>query len=437
MKHLLQITIASCMFMLFSNTTTLHAQLFVDDSFDAETMVLDFFDSQQQALMIENITFTGADGSMGFFEGSECNVGLNAGILMTTGTIENAIGPNNQGLQTGHNQTNGDSDLDAIEGVLGTNDACILEFDIVPFVDSLVFHYVFASEEYLEFVDSFNDVFAFFVSGPGYTENTNIALIPNTDIEVSINNINADDYSQYYVNNGNGSSAPQDTDATVVQYDGFTTPLTAVMHVVAGETYHIKLAIADDSDSALDSGVFLSVESLGGSPQLATISDFSAETTVADGLTVSFQNEARYGTDWLWDFGDGNTFEGRYPEPHTYATAGVYTVSLTTSNYCCSTTESFEVGVGGVQVGINENASYDFNYATFMVYPNPTDGQIQIILPNSDESTISLYDVAGKLVHQEKVFGQLNMNLDAFGKGIYWVNVRSNEDVYTQKIVNF
>ena len=205
------------------------------------------------------------------------------------------------------------------------------------------------------------------------------------------------------------------------------------MHVEVGETYHIKLAVADAGDGILDSGVFLSVESLGGNPQLATVSGFSAETTAIDGLTVSFENQAKYGTAWHWDFGDGTTFEGRYPEPHTYAAAGVYTVSLTTSNYCCSTTESFEIGVGGMNVGFEE--TLDDSY--FTVYPNPTDGQIQITLPSSDETTVSLYDVAGKMLHQEKAFGQLNMNLDAFGKGVYWINTSSKEGVYTQKVVHF
>ena len=433
MKHVLQLAIVGCGLLLFANTTTLNAQLFVDGNFDAETMVLDFFDSQQQALIIENVTFTGSQGSVGFFEGSECNVGLNAGILMSSGNIETAIGPNDLGGAGDNLQQNGDSDL-TIASLSDTYDACVLEIDIVPFVDSLVFHYVFGSEEYLEFVDNgYNDIFAFFVSGPGYDENTNIALIPNTNIPVSIDNVNEGNNSQYYINNGNGTSTPQNIDDTFIQYDGITTPLTAVMHVEVGETYHIKLAVADAGDGILDSGVFLSVESLGGNPQLATTADFSAETTATDGLTVSFENQAKYGTAWHWDFGDGTTFEGRYPEPHTYAAAGVYTVSLTTSNYCCSTTESFEIGVGGMNVGFEE--TLDDSY--FTVYPNPTDGQIQITLPSSDETTVSLYDVAGKMLHQEKAFGQLNMNLDAFGKGVYWINTSSKEGVYTQKVVHF
>ena len=54
--------------------------------------------------------------------------------------------------------------------VSSTGDAVVLEFDFVPSSDTASFNYVFASEEYLTFVNSsFNDVFAFLISGPGIT----------------------------------------------------------------------------------------------------------------------------------------------------------------------------------------------------------------------------------------------------------------------------
>ena len=39
------------------------------------------------------------------------------------------------------------------------NDAAVLEFDFIPTSDSISFKYVFGSEEYLEWVNSFNDAF--------------------------------------------------------------------------------------------------------------------------------------------------------------------------------------------------------------------------------------------------------------------------------------
>src|SRR5690606_15969665 len=89
-----------------------------------------------------------------------------------------------------------DSDLQAISG-MNIHNAAILEFDFVPNGDSLVFRYVFASDEYPSFTCSnYNDAFGFFISGPGitgpFTNNAiNIALIPGTNTPVAVNTVNS------------------------------------------------------------------------------------------------------------------------------------------------------------------------------------------------------------------------------------------------------
>ena len=52
--------------------------------------------------------------------------------------------------------------------------------------------------------------------------------------------------------------------------NGYTTVLTAVYPVICGETYHIKLAIGDGSDTILDSVVILEEEVLGHPSQRPT-----------------------------------------------------------------------------------------------------------------------------------------------------------------------
>ena len=236
----------------------LQAQLVVDNSMTDEEMVQSL---AGEGVEVSNIIFDCPDGAYGTFNGANSNVGMNAGLLLTSGTIENAIGPNNSGGQTGGNSAPGDSDLDQIAGVLGTQDACAVYFDVAVASDTLKFNYVFGSEEYLEFVGSFNDVFAFYIEGPGVPFQ-NIALIPNTTTAVSINNVNDNTNSQYYVNNGDGNSPPQNTDVTAIQYDGFTTVLEAKKAVIPCETYTLKLVVADDLDTSLDSGVFIEAGSL-------------------------------------------------------------------------------------------------------------------------------------------------------------------------------
>ncbi|MGB0933030.1 MAG: choice-of-anchor L domain-containing protein [Lishizhenia sp.] len=223
---------------------------------------------------ISNVNYTGSSQSLGYFDGSNTNIGLDEGVILTTGTINNngngPHGPNNSagsGVDlngAGYNRLN-----NLLDGG-STFDATILEFDFVPFSDTVKFNYVFASEEYPEFVGSdFNDIFAFFISGPGIVGEKNMAIVPGTNAAVAINNVNNGPANigpctncPSYINNGDGNSAPYNSSNFYVQYDGFTIPLQAISDVQCGETYHLIMAVADVGDGQWDSGIFLEGGSL-------------------------------------------------------------------------------------------------------------------------------------------------------------------------------
>ncbi len=181
-----------------------------------------------------------------------------------------------------------------------TQNAAILEFDFIPISDSVSFRYVFGSDEYPEFVgEGFNDVFAFFISGPGFAGSYNMAQIPVVGGAVSIDNINNGNANTgpcqncaYYVNNGTGTTAPEDGSEFYIQYDGFTTVMEAVAEVQCGETYHLRIAIADASDQQYDSGIFLEANSLQSFAPLETevelsLDGFGDGETMAEGCEVA------------------------------------------------------------------------------------------------------------------------------------------------------
>ena len=223
-----------------------------------------------QGVETSNITYTGHEFGSGRFYG-ESNIAIDAGVILTSGRASLSKGPNNQANATFQAGTPGDAALNQLSGST-TLDACVLEFDFVPQSNIVEFRYVFASEEYPEYANSsYNDVFGFFISGPdiygpfpsppGFPNGAqNIALVPQVlpPAYVSINNINHIVNSQYYVANGTGSTPNQNP---YIQYDGFTTVLTARAVVIPCQTYHIKLAVADISDRSYDSGVFLEANS--------------------------------------------------------------------------------------------------------------------------------------------------------------------------------
>jgi hypothetical protein len=267
--------------LLFGLFFSKHAfsQLTVDSSQPINLVIQNLLGPNVQ---FSNVTFSGGADQIGLFNSTTSNLPFPTGVIMGTGGISNAIGPNDSGSSslTGGNFGATDADLNTLDG-LTHNDAAILEFDFIATGTSISFDYVFASEEYPEFTGAsgncgnVSDVFGFFLSGPGIAgtfsnASVNIALIPGTTQFVSINNLNAGcdglavpggadcNYCEYYVYNGTGTDMPYSGSANYIQYDGMTVVLTATYdNLECGQTYHIKLAIADVSDTAWDSAVFL------------------------------------------------------------------------------------------------------------------------------------------------------------------------------------
>lgn len=265
-----------------------------------------------------NIQYKGSLQAVGYFNGSKSNIGLDDGIILSTGYITTGIGPNNDsGLYTDDSLgTQGDQDLrDSVIRFADSYDAAVLEFDFIPVGDSLSFLYVFASEHYPELVCSpYNDGFGFFLDGPnpagGFYNRDNIALIPGKEVPVAINTVNSGqvgailnsgacdyadpnwrDNSIYFVDNGDGSpNTPQYTDSTVVQYNGFTTVLTAKAAVVPCQSYHIKLAIADGLTAQFNSAVFLGARSFSGGLEILTesLADSNFVDEGCETITINF-----------------------------------------------------------------------------------------------------------------------------------------------------
>ena len=183
-----------------------------------------------------------ANIASGLFSGGAGIVGIDTGILLTSGSVNNVVGPNNETDASLQNGVGGDAALSALAGQ-PTFDASILTINFTPTGDNVQFSYVFGSEEYPEFVNQFNDVFAFFVNG------TNFALIPGTNTPVSINTVNAGVNSGFFVDNTSG--------VRNTQLDGFTQVLSFLAPVTPNVQNTLRLAIADSRDDILDSAVFL------------------------------------------------------------------------------------------------------------------------------------------------------------------------------------
>ncbi|OFY69589.1 MAG: hypothetical protein A3G23_11170, partial [Bacteroidetes bacterium RIFCSPLOWO2_12_FULL_37_12] len=301
----------------------------------------------QSNVDIQSLTFRGDIRAFGsFIKKSSEKLGINQGILLSTGNATDATGPNTAGSKKSTPLgTDGDPDGDdQIRNLVGdastvTQDAAVIEITFTPAFNNFSFNYVFASEEYNDFVcQSYNDAFGFFLSGPdpnnpGYSyENMNIATIDETNIYVSINTINncVNDCSQ-----GENCHSIKFIDNTTkiddIEFDGFTTALNAKANVVPCTTYTLKIVIADVKDADFDSGVFLESGSFQSTDILITA---QGNTTICAGdkVTLKAPDNLMAPLNWKWYVGGlpiaGTTSLTTYDA----TTAGFYSIGVLEGN---------------------------------------------------------------------------------------------------------
>lgn len=218
-----------------------------------------------------NVVFTGSPVQIGEITGFDpAEFPIEAGLILSTEVANNPANVDDGCVDEfidDNLEVSGDNDLLTIANsvppligqsfsVSSVNDVCAIEFDFVATGDTIRFNYVFGSDEYLAWINSqYNDIFGFFLSGPGingpYTDNAiNLAEVPGSDpqLAITISSVNNVTNSAYYVDNPGND---------ILCQNGYTVKLTAESEVECGETYHIRLAIADGSDTALESIVIL------------------------------------------------------------------------------------------------------------------------------------------------------------------------------------
>jgi hypothetical protein len=209
---------------------------------------------------ISNVSMSAAVGAAGTFSGGTGIIGFDSGIVLSTGNIISLVGPNYSDYTTFRNQFPGDDDLDELIPGYVTMDATVLEFDFeCEGAVTASFQYVFASEEYNEYVDSiYNDVFAFYLNGVNIGNVPTVCSHPGLPVAINSFNcenpynppfgLNCDCYRNNDVSDGGG-----DIDT---EMDGLSQVIFADGSLLPGVN-HIKIAIADAGDMNYDSNVMI------------------------------------------------------------------------------------------------------------------------------------------------------------------------------------
>jgi gliding motility-associated-like protein len=332
----------------------------VDEGFTPQYLVNDVLINSSCAnvlnVSVSGGNFASGEKSFGYFDATGTSFPFQNGIVLSTGKIVNAQGPNTSLSDDGGNMGwNGDPDLNQALGLSNTFNATVLEFDFIPLGNKISFDYIFSSEQYLSNPMSnqcnFTDGFAFLLRRNGETNYQNLAVVPNTNIPVKVNTVR-----------GSGTICPAANETyfdafndTVhpTNFNGQTKVLTAQSDVIPGETYHIKLVIADEGNHRFDSAIFLG----GGSFNFGI--DIGDDRLIATGNplcpneTLAVDATQIGATSYQW-YKDTNLIPGATNATYNITSAGDYLVEI---NYgpTCQTTGAIKIEYAETLV-INQNS---------------------------------------------------------------------------------
>jgi gliding motility-associated-like protein len=305
-------------------------------------------------VIVNNITSStgtnfGSTNGIGYFTNTNPAFPLQSGVILSTGNVLNAQGPNSSQLNDGATTWPGDANLEATllaSGItMSSTNATVLEFDFTPFSPNFNFQFLFASEEYGNFQCQFSDAFAFLLTDKTSGVTSNLAIVPGSTLPISVVTIRDFLYnsscpsvnSEYFGAFNGGSLAS--TSAT--NFNGQTKILNATATLIPNRQYHIKLVIADRQDSSADSAIFLGANSFNiGQDVLGQDLTVANNNAICDGQNYTINS----GLDptiysFAWTF-NGNPVGGNTPNL-SITQPGTYGLTYTIKSSNCTVTTDF------------------------------------------------------------------------------------------------
>ena len=412
--------------VLFSINIGIAQNILIDENYTPQQLVQDILINSGCA-SITNVTVSGAnysngDKSFGYFNRNGSIFAIDEGVILSTGKVANAPGPNNSLLSDGGDISwPGDNDLNSALGVSNTFNATVLEFDFIPQGNKISFDFQLSSEQYLSNPSSnqcnYTDGFAFLLREVGTTTYQNLALIPGTNTPIKINTVRGSGTvcpaanSQYF-DAFNGSTYP-------TNFNGQTVVFTAQSTVVPNTQYHIKLVVADQGNHQYDSAIFLKAGSFN------TNANLGDDRTVANGNPLCnnelpYRLETNSAGSHKW-FLNGNEISGETNSFLDINQGGTYSVEITipgctpsptdeivieiAPNLIQSTTTTFtECDIIGAQDGIS---SFDLNSIIPQIFTNlPVNFQVGLFeSPTSTTALSSSYQ--NTIPYQQTLYAKI------------------------------
>jgi hypothetical protein len=252
--------------------------------------------------------------------------------------------------------------------------------------------------------------------------------VSNLVIEVCYDN------SSYTVN----SSVFFETLTRTGTIDGYTDNTTAggcTPGTVLGATYgfgrpNMKIVAEAQACSNVRTPVVMNIDSTS-ADAVASFLEVNAATG-----TFEFYAGGSTGQTFSWTFGDGGSATGD-TVTHSYASAGVFTATLTVTDSTCNTTDVFGFVVTS-HIGLGENILNQH----MMVFPNPNSGTFQVRISGASEfeGQLEVMNLMGQVVASIPVDKRSNvhevaMDLTNYPKAVYMLRLSGTEGQTVLRVI--
>tara|TARA_R110000868_G_scaffold51116_9_gene162412 strand:- start:4542 stop:6875 length:2334 start_codon:yes stop_codon:yes gene_type:complete len=350
-------TILLCILFFFCTTIGKAQYITVNDTYTAQNLV-DLLTNKSPCANTSNPnvtgdTFSGLKNSYSYFNSGTSNFPFTEGVLLSTWSSTNSVGPFIRNQGGGSSFWKGDNDLDQALGIKSIN-ATVLEFDFTPLTNFVNFNYIFASNEYQDdFPCRFSDGFAFLIKENGSTGTyKNLAVLPNTTTPVSSENVHPTISFTNTTGSTSGCAAKNETyfgqintsptNTSPINYSGQTVVLNAQTDVIAGNSYHIKLVIADDEFEYYDSAVFLQAGSFTSKVDLGADRLLATNNGICFGQNYIIDTKLPASYSYKW-YKNNILLIGETSPSYLVKDAGTYKVEITLNPTICLATSEIKI----------------------------------------------------------------------------------------------
>jgi len=408
------------------------SQITIDESLTIQELVEDVLINSSCAEVSNFSSITGTDfgdlNGIAAFDANGSDFPFSSGIILSSGYAQSAPGPNLNISSDGGFAWPGDADLETYTTATNTNNASFIQFDFVPFINQISFNFIMASEEYNQnFECTFSDAFAFILTDQTTGDVQNLAVLPGTNIPIEVTNIreevpgqcaavNPEFFDKYNFEPFN----PAADSAT--NFNGQTVQLTAMADVTIGNTYTIKLVVADETDTAFDIAVFLEASSFNiGQVDLGGDILLGSGDALCTGEIISLDAGIIDGGAYTW-FKDGVVIEGENSSTLDVSETGLYRVEIVLAQGDCTATDEVLI--------------------EFFTLPVFDLGEDQLVCENeliTIDATPSNLGELNNVIYKwfmdgVEITGETNNTLDVGETGVYSAEVTGNDCPVTNEV---